>query len=389
MHNPQDLILAGGVFLLLFFSALFLSRIKVPYILSFMLAGLLGKLFLPPRAEDILILFEYAAVILLFFFIGLEYSFERLINMKRLIKPGLLDLLLNFFPAFILAYLFTKNLLFSLVIGAVVYPSSTAITAKLLMDYKRLVNPEAELLIGVLIFEDLVSIILISALTGITLKGEADTLSLLRGILAVVLLFALFYLAKGLSHRAFDYMDRKVSEDLIPFFVLGFLLFSSGISLSFGLSDALIAFLLGVIVPEGSKTFEIIERSLSDLKELSVGVFFFMFTFHAKLSFDFNWWLFVLLLALSIFLKLLSTYWGAILYGLGKRVSMRASLSFIQRGEFSVIFASFYEPTQSMAFLLVILTAFLGSFSFVLAPKISQRLFPKKGTKGSLPTPPS
>ncbi|MFN3598220.1 MAG: cation:proton antiporter [Aquificaceae bacterium] len=389
MHNPQNLILAGTVFLLLFFSALFLSRIKVPYILSFMLAGLLGKLLLPPRVEDILILFEYAAVILLFFFIGLEYSFERLVNMKRLMKPGLLDLFLNFFPAFILSYLFTKNLLFSLVIGAVVYPSSTAITAKLLMDYKRLVNPEAELLIGLLIFEDLVSIVLLSALTGITLKGEADILNLLRGILSVVLLFALFYLAKGLSQRAFDYMDRKISEDLIPFFVLGFLLLSSGISLSFGLSDALIAFLLGVIVPENSRTFEIIERSLSDLKELSVGVFFFMFTFHAKLSFDFSWWLLFLLLVLSISLKLLSTYWGAILYGLGKRTAMRASLSFIQRGEFSVIFASFYEPTQSMAFLLVIITAFLGSFSFLSAPKLSQRFFPKREKKGSLPTPPS
>ncbi|MFN3976522.1 MAG: cation:proton antiporter, partial [Aquificaceae bacterium] len=348
MHNPQDLILSGGVFLLLFFSALFLSRIKVPYILSFMLAGLLGKFLLPPRAEDVLIIFEYSAVILLFFFIGLEYSFERLSTMKRLLKPGLLDLLLNFFPAFLLSYLFTKNLLFSLVMGAVVYPSSTAITAKLLMDYKRLVNPEAELLIGVLIFEDLVSIILISALTGITLKGEADTLGLLRGILAVALVFLLFYLVKGLSERAFDYMDRKVSEELIPFLVLGFLLLSSGVSLSFGLSDALIAFLLGVIVPEKSKTFEIIERSLSDLKELSVGVFFFMFTFHAKLSLDFNYILFLLLLTLSILLKLLSTYWGALLYGLGNRVAVRASLSFVQRGEFSVIFASFYEPAQSM-----------------------------------------
>ncbi|MFN4319341.1 MAG: cation:proton antiporter [Aquificaceae bacterium] len=389
MHNPQDLILSGGVFLLLFFSALFLSRIKVPYILSFMLAGLLGKFLLPPRAEDVLIIFEYSAVILLFFFIGLEYSFERQSTMKRLLKPGLLDFLLNFFPAFLLSYLFTKNLLFSLVMGAVVYPSSTAITAKLLMDYKRLVNPEAELLIGVLIFEDLVSIILISALTGITLKGEADTLGLLRGILAVALVFLLFYLVKGLSEKAFDYMDRKVSEELIPFLVLGFLLLSSGLSLSFGLSDALIAFLLGVIVPEKSKTFEIIERSLSDLKELSVGVFFFMFTFHAKLSLDFNYLLFLLLLTLSILLKLLSTYWGALLYGLGNRVAVRASLSFIQRGEFSVIFASFYEPAQSMTFLLVIITAFLGSLSFLSAPRLSQKLFPKKERKGSLPTPPS
>ncbi len=389
MHNPQDFILAGGVFLLLFFSALILSRVKVPYILSFMLAGLLGKSFLPHRAEDVLIIFEYSAVILLFFFIGLEYSFERLAGMKRVLKPSFLDFLFNFVPAFIITYLFTKDLVFSLVMGAVVYPSSTAITAKLLMDYKRLVNPEAELLIGILIFEDLVSIVLLSVLTGLTFGGEPDVISVSRGIFAVFLLFGVFYLLKAPSQRAVDYLDKRLDEGLVPFMVLGFLLLSSGISLKLGLSDALVAFMLGVLVPEKSKLFEVIEKSLTDLKEISVGVFFFMFTFHAKLSFDFNLWLLALLIVMSVFFKLVSTYYGAILYGFNKRTAMRASLSFIQRGEFSVIFASFYEPTQSLTFALVLFTALIGSFSFLLAPELSQKIFPKKEKKGPLPAPPS
>lgn len=199
MHSSQDFILAGGVFLLLFFSAYLLSKLKVPYILSFILAGLLGKFIFPEKIQEAFIIFEHLAVVLLFFFIGLEYSFERLIGMKKLLKPGIIDFLFNFLPAFGLSYLFTQNFLFSLAVGAIVYPSSTAITAKLLMDYKRLVNPEAEFLIGVLIFEDLISIILLSLLTGFTLKGSPDTLSLLRGILAIILLFSMFYLLRGLA----------------------------------------------------------------------------------------------------------------------------------------------------------------------------------------------
>ncbi|RME12083.1 MAG: cation:proton antiporter [Aquificota bacterium] len=389
MHNPQDFMLAGGVFLLLFFSAFLLSKLRVPYIASFMLAGLLGKFFLPHRAEGVLLIFEYSAVILLFFFIGLEYSFERLAGMKRVLRPGLFDLLINFLPVFFLSYLFSKDFLFSLVMGAVLYPSSTAITAKLLMDYKRLVNPEAELLIGVLIFEDLVSIVLLSMLTGFTLSGDPDVISLSRGILAVLMLFFLFYLIRSPSERLFDLVDRKVDENLIPFMVLGFLLLSAGFSLKFGLSDALIAFMLGVLVPEKSRVFHVIEKSLSDLKDLSVGVFFFMFTFHAKLSLDFDLWLLALLLPFSLLFKLISTYWGAISYGLSKRVAVRAALSFLQRGEFSVIFASFYQPVQSLAFLLVLFTALVGSFSFLLAPWLSQRLFPKREKKGPLPAPPS
>ncbi|MDW8066221.1 MAG: cation:proton antiporter [Aquificaceae bacterium] len=389
MHNPKDFILAGGVFLLLFSSAFFLSRLKVPYILSFMLAGLLGKLSLPHRAEEVLLIFEYLAVMLLFFFIGLEYSFEKLSGMKRILKPGFIDLFFNFLPAFLLSYIFTQNLLFSLVIAAVLYPSSTAITAKLFMDYRRLVNPEAELLIGILIFEDLVSILFLSMFTGFTFKGEPDVISLSRGALAIVLLFTLFYFLKTPSQRLIDYLDKKVDEGLIPFFVLGFLLLSSGISLQFGLSDALIAFMLGVLVPEKSRMFEVLEKSLSELKDLSVGVFFFMFTFQSKLSFDFSPWLLAMLLPLSLLSKLISTYLGALAYGFSKRVALRASLSFLQRGEFSVIFASFYPPAQSLAFVLVVFTALIGSFSFVLAPEASQRIFPKRERRGPPPAPPS
>jgi len=389
MHSPQDFILAGSVFLLLFFAAFLLSRFKVPYILSFILAGLIGKLIFPTKIQETFTIFEHLAIVLLFFFIGLEYSFERLIGMKKLLKPGIIDFLFNFLPAFGLSYLFTQNFLFSLAVGAIVYPSSTAITAKLLMDYKRLVNPEAEFLIGVLIFEDLISIILLSLLTGFTLKGSPDTLSLLRGILAIILLFSMFYLLRGLAEKFFEYMEKRVEEVLVPFFVLGFLLVSSGISLSFGLSDALIAFMLGVIVPENSRVFGIIEKSLSELKDLSVGVFFFMFTFNSKLSFDFNPWFFIIIVFLSIITKFLSTYWGAHLYDIGNRAALRASLSFLQRGEFSVIFASFYEPAQSMAFLLVLITTLLGSFSFILAPDISLRVFPRKEKKVPPLVPPS
>ncbi len=378
MSNSEDFILASSVFLILFFLSFLLSKLKVPHVLSFMLAGFVGRFFFPWKMEEVLTIFEYLAITLLFFFIGLSYSFERLAGMTKIVVPGLLGFVLNFFPPLLLSYLFTKDLLFSFVMGAVIYPTSTAITAKLLIDYRRLINPEAEFLVGLLIFEDLISIVLLSILVGMASEGQVDIFSFLRGMLAVLLLFSLFYLLRNVSKKAFYYLDKNVDEELIPFLVLGFLILSSGFSLKLGISDALVAFMLGVMVPEESRTFKTIEKYLLGLKELSLGVFFFMLTFRAKLSFDFSWWLFTALLLLSILLKLLSTYWGAILYGLEKRIALRSSLSFLQRGEFSVIFASFYESTQSIVFLLVILTAFLGSFSFVVAPKMSQLIFTKK-----------
>ncbi|MFN3947181.1 MAG: cation:proton antiporter, partial [Aquificaceae bacterium] len=289
MYDPQNFILASSVFLILFFLSFFFSKVRVPYVLSFMLAGFIGKVLLPWDMEGVLNIFEHLAITLLFFFIGLSYSFERLRGMTKIIVPGLLGFFLNFFPPFILSYLFTKDLLLSFVISAVIYPTSTAITAKLLMDYKRLINPETEYIVGLLIFEDLISIVLLSILVGMSTEGRGDILSFIRGFFAILLLFGLFYSLRGISKKAFSYLDRKVEEELIPFLVLGFLLLFSGVALKLSISDALVAFMLGVLVPEESKTFKTIEKYLLGLKELSVGVFFFMFTFHAKLSFDFNW----------------------------------------------------------------------------------------------------
>ncbi len=378
MHSGLELFYAGAVFLSMFIFAFSLSYFKVPIIVSFMLAGLTGRMILPDEVSTLFSLLEHSAIVLLFFFIGLEYSFERLVGMRRVILPGFVDLVLNFLPAFAVAYLFTKDLFVSLIVGAILYPSSTAITAKLLIDYKRLVNPEAELLIGVLIFEDLVSIFLISAFTAFAYEGKVDPLGMLKALILVLLVFLVFFLLRKPAGMASQMVERKVDESLVVFLVLGMLLLSAFGGVSLGMSEALVAFMLGVLLPEESKLYQLIEKSLSDLKELAVGIFFFMFTFKGKLSFDFEPFLFVLLLLVGVASKLLSTYWAGNLYGLSSRASFRASLSFIQRGEFSVVFASFSEKTQSLAFLLVLATAILGSYAFVLAPKITQKVFSQK-----------
>ncbi len=135
MHQYDVLIWTGIVFILLFlfsFFKLFWSPLRA----FFYVVRYFGKI-------DWLALLEHSAVAFLFFFIGLEYSFERLSGMRRIIKP---------------AFIFTRNFYFSVVAASALYPSSTAITVKLLSDYRRLALA--------LIFEDLVSIVLLSLFGG-------------------------------------------------------------------------------------------------------------------------------------------------------------------------------------------------------------------------------
>jgi len=372
MHSHEILLWVGGLFSLLFVISTVLRFVKVPYILSFMLAGILGKELFPEQVLDWVALLGHSAVILLFFFIGLEYSFERLLGMKRIIKPGMVDLLLNFFPILFVSYALTKDLLFSLVVASALYPSSTSMVAKLLSDYKRLVFAEADLLIGILIFEDLVCVILLSMISvGIGGNGEVNAFVVLKSLLFLLLISLIFYLIRDLAYRATNYTDKISQEPIFPFMVVGLLLLLSGLGEWMGVSSALIAFLLGVVVPENSLTYRAIEEKLSDLKELSLGVFFFSFTYSSTITFEQNILLLLSLFVLSIITKAISTYIGARFYGLSKKASIRASLSFLPRGEFSLIFASLLPTTQPLVFLLVLISSVIGSISFVYAPKVA------------------
>ncbi len=377
---------AGIFLLLLFIIPKLLKNLGIPYILSFLMLGLVGKKFLNKETVEQFEIFEISAISLLFFFIGLEYSFEKLKGMFNIWRAGFIGFFINFVPIFFISYIFTKDILFSLIISCILYPTSTSIIAKLLMDYKRLVFPEAEFLIGVLIFEDLVSIVLLSLLTPISLGFAFSVFTPFKSILFVALVFGLFYVINNyIVPKGLPVLNNIADDNLFPFFVLGILLTLSGFGQHMGISEAIIAFMLGVLVPEGSKFFRAIETQISSLKEISIGVFFFFFTFKSSISLDIDYSFFFILVVFALLLKFLSTYLGGIAYGLRKRAALRAALSFLPRGEFSVIFASMYPPTQSITVLLVLITAFFGTLSFVFAPRLAEKIYP---TKKPLKVPP-
>ena len=364
------------VLLLMFFTALIFRKFGVPSIISFMLVGFLAKSFLAPHEMEQFELFKDAGIILLFFFIGLEYSFERLRNMLSAWKTGSVDFVFNFIPPFLLAYAFGFNFIEALIIASVFYPSSTSIVAKLLMDFKRIASPEAEMLIGILIFEDLVAILILALLIPLKEAGSVELSLLPISVLKVVLALLGFYLIhKFLIPRINRWLDEISEEDIFVFFILGLALSVGTFFKVVGISEALGAFLLGVIVPE-TRIFQNIERKLNDLKELAIGIFFFFFAYETELSLPKEILLLILLIVLAILLKILSTYIAGYLYGLKKRARLRACLSFVPRGEFSVIMASYEPSLKAISIPFIMITAFLGSILFALAPKITDKVYP-------------
>ena len=378
MEHSLTLLQINLLFIAMFVTAHFLRKLQVPPIISFLLVGFLAKFWLTPESTKPLELFKEAGIILLFFFIGLEYSFERLKNMVSVWKPGIIDLLLNFFPILFLSLLFGFEPVTSLIIAGVFYPSSTSIVAKLLMDFKRLASPEAELLIGILIFEDLVAVLLLSFLIPMSefgsLEPEAIPISLLK-ILTVLVLFYLLH--TSVLPRIRGWLDRASEDENFVFFLLGGVLAVGLLFKKAGLSEALGSFLLGVLVPE-TRVVENIEHHLSAFKELSIGVFFFFFAYESELTLPKHMTFVLTLIVLGVLLKIVSTYLAGYVYGMKRKARLRTSLSFVPRGEFSVIIASLEPSVKLLSIPFIFATALIGSFLFVVAPRIADMVYPPK-----------
>jgi len=375
------LLYSGLALFLIYVSILVSKRFGIPALIPIIFLGLLTKDFI--HAEHLQFFVELG-LILLFFFIGLEFNLEKLKSMTaKSWKAGLFDFLFNFIPPLILALLFGFNTVEALFLAAVVYPSSTSIIAKLLIDYKRLINPETELILGILIFEDIVAIVLLSVLFGLS-QGRVDPISIGLNILlmfGVVILSVV--LGKLILTRITHYLEKILTggEDLI-LLMLGLLLLIAGLFHSLGISEVLGAFILGLMFGE-TPFAEDIEKSLHDLKELSMAIFFYNFGASIpEISGIPNPLFFILLVILGIFGKIASTYLGGLAGGLTKKQSFRAALEMVPRGEFSIVVTAMAPKNlQPLSALYVITTAVIGSVLFIYAPKLADKIFGKKKKK--------
>ena len=371
----------GGIGL--FFVGLFVlawgfERARLPVLLGFMAGGLLMQRFTPPLLAPAFPLIGEIAVWLLFFFVGLEYSPENLLRLSRsIVKPGLIDWALNFGVVSLLAALWAPPTE-ALLLGAALYPSSTAIVARLLLDYRRLASPEAELLLGILIFEDVVGVLLLGVLTPISQGAAISWLlvgKILGALVGVIGAFIVIY------RWGVPWLMRRVpgvgDHPLAVFWTLGLVLVVGAAGHEIGLSGVLTAFLLGVLIPEESAFFRAAEKSLGALRELSVGLFFFAISFTVEIE-KLPVGTGLLWIGVGIGLKFASTWWAARVWGLGPRVALRAALSFLPKGEFSLLFAALSHLWRSMIILVVLGSSVIGALSFGWADRVVEWLFPRR-----------
>ncbi|MGI8315700.1 cation:proton antiporter [Halobacillus mangrovi] len=364
--------------LFIFYLGFLSLKIKLPNVILYILLGIILADFV--HESELLHFASEIGIVLLFFLLGLEFNVKRLGGIAKKIWPsGLLDVFLSLGVTTGIALLFNLDLFSSFLIGGLAYATSSSITAKLLDDRGRMANTETEFMLAILIFEDLVAPIVVAILFGVG-TGESFTSStflLLVGKIIGLTVLAIV-LGKTVFKRFEKFLDRIDDEDFKISLLVGIALAYGGLALYLGLSEVLGAFLAGMMLAEIGR-IEKVEQTVFPVRDLMLPTFFIYFGTTIELGDGVPMvGLLAAVLIWSVIAKVLLGVLGGPMYGLSKRVSLRAGLSLCARGEFSVVIASVATGViKVFSGIYILIAAFIGMFLFEQASAITNKVYGK------------
>ena len=365
------------------------SRFGLSAIPAYLLAGLL----LGPNEPSQLALVEPSEVTefvaelgiaFLLFFLGLEFTIGRVLRSRRhAVLGGVIDFAVNAGLGLVVGVVAFGLDFAALILAAAIYVSSSAITVKGLIDFRRLADDETDLILAILVVEDLVIAFVLGFASGG--GGElSDTLLIVAkavGFIAVVL--AVSHWLSGAIDRFLDWLPREFFLLAVVAFVVGM----GAIAQELKLSEAIGALMAGVVLSETSVREEIEERFFS-FRDVFAALFFFVF----GLSIDVGAvgdvaWILAGAVVVTVIGKIAGTMLAGSVGGFTRRQSFNASVALIAHGEFTVILAQLasenpaissarQEELVAFAGLYVLITATLGLALMKESKLLGRRLFP-------------
>jgi len=332
------LVTAGAI------SVLF-SKLRLPVVIGYLAAGMIlgPNLFEPSFVNDIEVInaLADAGIVLLMFTLGLEF------NLKRLRKVGLfaalagtVEIVLMITLGYGLGTLLGWSTVQSVFLGAVMCISSTAVIIKVLTDSDMMKKEFAEAIVGILIIEDIAAVIILTLASPLAAGGGISIGGILMQI-AYIGIFMLILLILGLAvvPRLLDRFYPSSSPETLLIVSLGLCFGMAMLAQFFGLSVAIGAFLMGIIISQSEVQERLVER-IVPIKEMFMALFFI------SIGLLIEPWLVLdnLLVALAIagvFIvgKAFSVTVGTFLSNKDAKTSFMAGLGMVAMGEFSFVIA--------------------------------------------------
>ena len=286
-------------------------------------------------------------IVFLLFFLGLEFSLNRLLaNTDRMGKAGTVDLL-NLVVGFGVGYVFFGEVMPAVLVAGIVYISSSAIITKSLIDLGWIANDESEPMLGILVYEDLFIALYLAVVSAVLLgSGGVTDAAVDVGVAVgfILVLLAVVYLGTAFFQRLLDVQSNEATV----LRAVGVTVLVAGAALALGVSEAVAAFFVGMAF-SSTEHVEDIEKLLSPVRDVFAAVFFFWIGLETDptLVVPVVGLLFVAVLVTAP-TKFGTAYVGGRVYGLDERRSTRVGLGMVTRGEFSLIIAAVAASTEGV-----------------------------------------
>ncbi|WP_417332720.1 cation:proton antiporter [Halarcobacter sp.] len=359
---------------------LILKRFHLPTIIGYILTGTIiayvFNLHAAVNNHDLKEIAEFGVVFLMFT-IGLEFSLEHLKRMrKEVFFTGTLQIVVT--TAFVISIcmlIFGFDFRTSLIIGAALSLSSTAIVLKTYNENNEIKKRHGQRVLGILIMQD-IAVIPILLMISLFAAGDDKSITSLvfETVVAAGILLALLYISgKFLLEPFFEHVSKSKSDELFVGSVLLVAIGASYLAHYFGFTYSLGAFVAGMMISE-TKFKHQVEADLTPFRNLLLGVFFI--TVGMQINFQIiadNIVIILILLPILVSLKYLIIY---LLVRIDdtKRVAFKTALSLVQIGEFSLAILelarsrSLIDPTYSQILIVTIV------ISMILTPIILKNM---------------
>ena len=359
MSEAQFIETIIGVGILLFAAKLMAElflRLKLPIVLGELIAGMIvgpfalgglqiidGKQLLQIN-DEIKILGEMGAIVILFM-AGLEMTpKEFLKGGKAAFVVGTLGVVIPFFVGLAVFQFFGFDALQSMLIATALTATSIAISIQVLSEFGKIKTPEARLIIGAAIVDDILAIAVLSVVTSIAGSdgGVANiditeiviTILQVLGFFAIMLIVAVVVIPKVITPRIWKAKGSVEGIATAAFFG------AAALAGSIGLSPIVGAFAVGMALST-TKVFDKIENYVGKIGLIFAPLFFAIIGAQVDLrAVDLN----IMILSAAIIVVAVTTK----LFGCGlpamyflksKQQGLRVGIGMISRGEVGLIVA--------------------------------------------------
>jgi len=256
------------------------ERVKQPPVLGELVAGIvLGGSLLGwiDGNNDVLMTLAEIGAILLLFEVGLESDIEEFLRVgTSAVLVAVVGVVGPFAAGYTAAILLGLHTTVALYIGATLTATSVGITARTLADLGQLQSPEAKIILGAAVIDDVLGLIILAIVSGLVVTGVLSALHIVKiSVLALVFLIGAILLGIPLAPYMLKVVQRMRTRGILTVSAFVFCLILAFAAQELRLAAIVGAFAAGLVLARTEDLGHIQDR-VKPLADIFIPIFFVM-----------------------------------------------------------------------------------------------------------------